>query len=82
MNDSARRPVLTSRILTEDLPVLLKVADSEIEYLQSRLADEGTGVLAASLRPGMAARLEHLTRSRAWLASTIGAIQEKRAKGV
>jgi hypothetical protein len=71
--DAVRAPRLTDKLLTEDLPVLLAVADHELEYLQSRLTDAGVGALHDSLRLLFKTKAERLRRSRDWLAGKLAA---------
>src|SRR4249919_93538 len=82
MDDTVRAPVLTKKILHEDLPVLLTVATDEIEYLQSRLSDEGTGALAQKLQAPLRARLNSLQRAREWLSGTVRSVETKRRTAV
>lgn len=66
-------PRLTDKLLATDLPVLVKVADDEIAYLDSRIASTGANAVNARLIDGFKARRASLVRSRDWLAGKIAA---------
>jgi hypothetical protein len=68
-----RAPRLTDKLLTEDLPCLLKCAEEEIDYLASRLKDEGHFAMADCLRPRFEQKLASLRRSHTWLQGKIAA---------
>lgn len=68
-----RAPRLTDKLLTEDLPELVKVAEGEIEYLTSSLAATGAGEVKGDLRRHFEAKRARLVRSRDWLAGKIAA---------
>lgn len=69
----ARAPRLTDKLLQEDLPVLLHVADGEIEYLTSALDRKGTAELTGDLRRHFETKRERLIRSRTYLAGKVAA---------
>jgi hypothetical protein len=76
--DAVRAPRLTDKLLAEDLPVLLEVADAEIEYLSSRLADAGVGTVHESLQKRFRTRRDSLQRARVWLAGKLVAVATRR----
>jgi hypothetical protein len=73
MDTQPRAPRLTDKLLQEDLPVLLSVADGEIEHLTSALERTGPSALTGDLRRHFEAKRERLVRSRAWLAGKVAA---------
>lgn len=68
-----RAPRLTDKVLTEDLPELIREADSSIEYLTDALAKTGMGALTGTLRATLDTKRSRLVRARAWLAGKVAA---------
>ena len=79
MNADVRAPRLTEKVLTEDLPELLILANAEIEYLNDALAREDGGRIAsADLRNRFTQRASRLQRARAWVQGKVDAEVAKR----
>lgn len=85
MTADIRAPRLTEKVLTEDLPELLILANAEIEYIADALAREDGGRIAsADLRNRFTQRLSRLQRSRDWVQGKVDAelAQRNGAKAV
>lgn len=70
---AAHAPRLTDKLLSKDLPELVRVAVDEIAYLDSRINATGTNAVNARLVDGFKARRESLQRSHHWLVGKIAA---------
>lgn len=80
MSADIRAPRLTEKVLMEDLPELLILANAEIDYLRDALAREDGGRIAsADLRNRLEGRLQRLDRAREWVNRKVDAELAQRA---
>lgn len=72
-----RAPRLTTLLLYEDLPELLKSGEDDLEYARGALESHLTHKV---LGPRFKAKIAHLERSTAWLRGMIAAEKYHRTK--
>lgn len=68
-----RAPRLTDKVLTEDLPELIREADDSIAYLTDALGKTGMAELKGPLRATLDTKRLRLIRARDWLAGKVAA---------
>lgn len=80
--EAIRAPRLTEKVLLEDLPELVTVAEGEIDYLADALGREDGGrVTSPGLRARLDTRLQRLRRAHEWLQRKIAAETAHRGTG-